>query len=77
MLLGDSAMTPDDLRQLLQLHPKTFQNLQALGRFEQWELVPRLGHRLRRYSRKAVQAYLDREETPAGIRVRSKLKTVR
>jgi len=64
--MPESAMTPDELRQALRIKRSTFYKHQALGRFEQWELKPRIvGHR---YSRKAVQAYLDRDQAPASGR---------
>jgi hypothetical protein len=56
----DAAMTPAELRAALQLGVSTFFKYQARGQFDRWELVPRIGPR--RYSRKAVQAYLDRDE---------------
>jgi hypothetical protein len=63
MSAPDQAMTPAELRAALQLAVSTFFKYQAMGKFEQWELTPRIGPR--RYSRKAVQAYLDRDEAPA------------
>lgn len=56
-----NAMTPADLCAALQMKMPTFYRYQALGKFERFELVPRIGPR--RYSRKLVQAYLDRERT--------------
>jgi hypothetical protein len=53
------AMTPDELRDLLQLKPSTFYKYQSLGKFERFELRPRIGPH--RYSRKLVQQYLDGE----------------
>lgn len=60
---SDTAMTPAELRTALRLAVSTFFKYQAMGKFERWELTPRIGPR--RYSRKAVQAYLDLE---VGIR---------
>lgn len=59
----DSAMTPAELRAALRVAVSTFFKYQAMGKFEAWELTPRIGPR--RYSRKAVQAYLDGEPAPA------------
>jgi hypothetical protein len=56
---SDTAMTPAELRAALQFAVSTFFKYQAMGKFDQWELTPRIGPR--RYSRKAVQAYLDRD----------------
>lgn len=53
------AMTPQELREALKYSKSTFDHYQAAGKFERFELVPRLGPH--RYSRKAVQAYLNRE----------------
>jgi hypothetical protein len=53
------ALTPDELRDALQLKQSTFYKHQSLGRFERFELRPRIGPR--RYSRKLVQQYLDGE----------------
>lgn len=58
--MSESAMTPEELRQALRLARSTFFKYQAMGRFEQWELTPRIA--AHRYSRKAVQQYLDREQ---------------
>lgn len=55
------AMTPDELCQALRLRKWTFMRLQAAGKFDRFELLPRLGVRTHRYSRKAVQAFLDRD----------------
>jgi len=55
----DRAMTPAELRDALQLAVSTFFKYQAMGKFDRWELTPRIGPR--RYSRKAVRAYLDRD----------------
>jgi len=57
--LDQNAMTPHELRAKLRLALSTFYQYQSLGRFERFELVPRIGPR--RYSRKLVQAYLDGE----------------
>jgi hypothetical protein len=64
--LGDDAraLTPDELRDALQLKPSTFYKHQSLGQFERFELRPRIGPR--RYSRKLVQAYLDGERSERG-----------
>lgn len=63
---GDRAMTPQELQNALQLSRSTFYRYQSLGKFERFELVPRIGPH--RYSRKAVQAYLDRER-PSALRI--------
>jgi hypothetical protein len=63
-MTDDRALTPQELRARLQLAPSTFYKYQALGKFEHLEL-PRTGPR--RYSPKAVQAYLDRE-APTRLR---------
>jgi len=68
MSAPDQAMTPAELRAALQLAVSTFFKYQAMGKFDQWELIPRIGPR--RYSRKAVQAYLDRDvpvQAPARL----------
>jgi hypothetical protein len=65
MSAPERAMTPAELRAALQLAVSTFFKYQARGKFEQWELTPRIGPR--RYSRKAVQAYLDRDDPPARV----------
>jgi hypothetical protein len=57
--MPESAMTPEELRLALRISKSGFYKFQAKGHFEQWELKPRIGPH--RYSRKAVQAYLDRE----------------
>ena len=53
----DTAMTPQDLRDALRLTQSTFYKYQSIGKFERFELRPRIGPH--RYSRKLVQAYLD------------------
>jgi hypothetical protein len=53
-------MTPAELRQALRISTSAFYKYQAMGRFEPWELKPRIGPR--RYSRKAVQQHLDRDQ---------------
>ena len=55
----DRALTPKEFAEKLQMALSTFYRYQAQGKFAQFELVPRFGDR--RYSRKAVQAYLDRD----------------
>jgi len=65
----DRAMTPHELRAKLRLGTSAFYKYQSLGRFEKLELVPRIGPR--RYSRKRVQQYLDREplsSAPAALK---------
>jgi hypothetical protein len=57
--LDDNAMTGAELCAALRLAMSTFYQYQSLGRFERFELVPRIGPR--RYSRKLVKAYLDGE----------------
>jgi len=64
----EPALTPRDLQALLQLAPSTFARWQAEGRFKRFELQPRLG-RLHRYSRVAVEAYLNREGAAAFQKV--------
>ena len=59
------AMTADELRQALQMTPSTFYRHQSLGKFERFELRPRIG--LRRYSRKLVTAYLNGDYTGRGF----------
>lgn len=63
-------MTPQELCAALRLKMSAFYKYQASGRFERFELAPRIGPR--RYSRKLVQAYLNREDTGIG-----RLKVVR
>ncbi len=58
------AITPEELRELLHLSPATYYRALARGTLDRFALVPRIGPR--RFSRKAVQAYLDRE-APAGF----------
>jgi len=70
----ESAMTPHELRAKLRLAASTFYHYQSLGRYERWELVPRIGPR--RYSRKLVQQYLDREPTSRGWAQPAPLKRV-
>lgn len=65
--MDDQAMTPQELQAALQLSRSTFYRYQALGKFDRFELVPRIGPH--RYSRKAVQAYLDRERPAAPVRM--------
>jgi predicted site-specific integrase-resolvase len=60
----DQAMTPRELCAALQIALSTFYNYQAAGRYERFELVPRIGPR--RYSRRLVRQYLDRE-APASL----------
>jgi hypothetical protein len=68
--LDDSAMTPKEVAAALRMGLTTFYRYQAQGRFTAFELVPRIGDR--RYSRKAVQAYLDREHaTPRRVPTRA------
>jgi len=55
------AMTPQELRAALQLAESTFYKYQAIGKFERFELRPRIGPH--RYSRKLVQAYLNGESS--------------
>jgi hypothetical protein len=57
-----NAMTPQELCTKLRLAMSTFYHHQSLGRYERFEVVPRIGPR--RYSRKLVQAYLDGELSP-------------
>jgi len=65
--MSDAAMTPDELRQALRISVSGFYKFQAQGRFESFELKPRIGKR--RYSRKLVQQYLDCEQPqPRGRR---------
>lgn len=64
---AETAMTPMELCAALQLTRSTFYRYQALGKFDRFELVPRIGPH--RYSRKAVQAYLDRERPAAPLRL--------
>ncbi len=64
-MTDDQAMTAQELRDALNLKPSTFYKHQAAGRYERFELVPRIGPR--RYSRPLVQAYLKRE-APRGLR---------
>lgn len=61
----ETAMTPMELCAALQLSRSTFYRYQAIGKFDRFELVPRLGPH--RYSRKAVQAYLDRERPTSSM----------
>ena len=65
----DRALTPEELRAKLQLTKSTFYHYQAAGRFERFELVPRIGPR--RYSPRLVQQYLDRENPRATSFTRS------
>lgn len=65
----DRAMTPQQLRDALQVSTSTFYHYQAEGRYEAYELVPRIGPR--RYSRKLVAAYLNRDVAPVVRRLRS------
>ena len=56
------AMTPAELRAALRISAATFYRYQQRGLLERFRLVPTIGKP--RYSRKAVQAYLDREAPP-------------
>lgn len=58
MSADDRAMTPQELQDALQLKRSTFYQYQAEGKFERFELVPRIGPH--RYCRRLVQDYLDR-----------------
>jgi hypothetical protein len=60
----DTAMTPRELRDALRLAESTFYAYQAAGKFDRFELKPRIGPR--RYSRKLVQQYLDGEPSARG-----------
>lgn len=55
----EPALTAQDLCRLLQLKMTAFYKYRSLGRFDRFELHPRIGPR--RYSRKLVQAWLDGE----------------
>lgn len=59
--VDETALTGDELRQKLRMNQHTFYRYQSLGKFERFQLRPQIGSRL--YSRKLVQAYLDREDT--------------
>jgi hypothetical protein len=62
----EDALTADELRQKLRIdNANTFFKHQSAGKFERFQLRPQLG-RQRLYSRKLVQAYLDREPTDDG-----------
>lgn len=61
----DRAMTGRELAHALQITDRTYRRYLALGRFDRFELVPRIGPR--RFSRSKVRAYLAREG-PAGLR---------
>lgn len=61
----DRAMTWRELAHALQLSQSQFYRYLAAGRFDRFELVPRIGPR--RFSRKAVREYLDRE-APRSLR---------
>lgn len=57
----DYPMTPRELCEALRLTIGTFYQYQSKGRFERFELVPRIGPR--RYCRRLVQQYLARENS--------------
>lgn len=63
---ADRAMTWRELADALQLSKAQFYRYLAAGRFDRFELVPRIGPR--RFSRSLVRAYLDREGTARGLR---------
>lgn len=62
----EDAMLPPELCAKLRLAKGTFYNYQAAGKFERFELRPRIGPR--RYSRKLVRLYLDGELRSGGGR---------
>jgi len=55
------AMTWQEVCAALKIKRATFFKMQARGLLDRFRLVPSIGDP--RYSRKAVQAYLDRENT--------------
>lgn len=62
----DRAITPQEFADKLQIKLATFYKHRAAGRFDRFELVPRIGPA--RYSRKLVAEYLDRQ-APAALRL--------
>lgn len=55
-LLSD-VLTPQDMMRLFQVRSSRFYQLLAVGRFDAFELKPRIGPR--RFSAKKVKAYFD------------------
>jgi len=68
-------MTPVQLCAALQISRSTYYRLLVAGRLDRFALVPRIGPR--RYSRAAVQAYLDREPPSAWRAARDEAKKYR
>jgi predicted DNA-binding transcriptional regulator AlpA len=64
------SMTWRELADALKLKQSTFYKYKKAGRFERFELVPRIGPR--RYSRAKVEQYLDREDPKHGLALAKK-----
>lgn len=62
--LLDARLTTADLMRIFNLKTAAFYKFQKMGRFDGFEIRPRIGRRL--YSAKKVQAYLDGE---GGVKV--------
>lgn len=60
--LVEARLTTADLRKIFNLGRNTFYRLQAIGRFDRFEIKPRVSQRRRFFSAKKVQAYLDGEK---------------
>jgi hypothetical protein len=63
--MTNDAMTPAELRAALRLGMTTYFKCQRLGLLDRFRLVPTIGPP--RYSRTAVQAYLDREPSARAV----------
>lgn len=57
--LRDARLTSADMMRIFNLKKSAFYQLQTIGRFDAFEIRPRIGRRM--FSAKKVQAYLDGE----------------
>lgn len=62
-VLVDARLTAADMKRIFDLKDAAFYKWLAMGRFDAFEIKPRIGRRL--WSAKKVRAYLDGEGAPA------------